>query len=408
MITGRKKTPMVASAKNAAWLYRQADFNAMFEVIRRQDSNLHRYLSTVDIKMWTCSHFPGDRYDIMTSNFAECINGVLKEERAFPIAYFVDSIRKLLSRWFAERREKAVSLKTNFTDAVELALHMRHANMGTLAVQHIDANRSYVTDGVLNCMVDLEKRSCTCRQYDLDKIPCEHAIKVAQSRKIAEANLVDPVYTKGYLVAAYAEPINPTDEDLIPPPDVLSQVCLPPEIGKQRGRPKMKRYLSTIEKAKKFKRQLLKKRNQPLSTSNPPPARKEGNQTSRKTTTKKRCRSPAPSTPLKEKQTNPPRRTPSTNPSSRKKPKHSGKMTSPTTPSTTVRKGLFQSSPGPKKPTQGGKKTKGSNTKPNGVRIFQRKTDIIGMKDKRGYVCSKCNKDGHNRSTCKVATLLFG
>lgn len=101
--------------------------------------------------------FPGDRYDIMTSNFAECINGVLKEERAFPIAYFVDSIRKLLSRWFAERREKAVSLKTNFTDAVELALHMRHANMGTLAVQHIDANRSYDTGGDLNCMVDLEK-----------------------------------------------------------------------------------------------------------------------------------------------------------------------------------------------------------------------------------------------------------
>ncbi|XP_018460194.2 uncharacterized protein LOC108831127 [Raphanus sativus] len=290
---------MVALAKNAAWVCQQADFNAMFEVIRRQNSNLHRYLTTADIKMWTHSHFPGDRYDIMISNFAECINGVLKEERAFPIAYFVDSIRKLLSRWFAERREKAVSLKTNFTDAVELALHMRHANMGTLAVQHIDANRSYDTGGDLNCMVDLEKRSCTCRQYDLDKISCEHAIKVAQSRKIAEANLVDPVYTKGYLVAAYAEPINPTHEDLIPPADVLSQVCLPPEICKQRGRSKMKRYLSAIEKAKRFKRQLLKKRNQPLSTSNPPPARKEGNQTSQKTSTKKHCRSPAPKYAIK-------------------------------------------------------------------------------------------------------------
>ncbi|KAJ4902161.1 Uncharacterized protein Rs2_16112 [Raphanus sativus] len=171
--------------------------------------------------------------------------------------------------------------------------------MGTLAVQHIDANRSYDTGGDLNCMVDLEKRSCTCRQYDLDKISCEHAIKVAQSRKIAEANLVDPVYTKGYLVAAYAEPINPTHEDLIPPADVLSQVCLPPEICKQRGRSKMKRYLSAIEKAKRFKRQLLKKRNQPLSTSNPPPARKEGNQTSQKTSTKKHCRSPAPKYAIK-------------------------------------------------------------------------------------------------------------
>ena len=147
---------MVDVAKNTAWLCRRSDFDAMFEVIRQQDSALHRYLTDADIKMWTRSHFPGDRYDIMTSNFAECINGVLKEERAFPIAYFVDSIRKLLSRWFAERREKAVSLKTNFTAKVEHELHSRHANMGTLVVQHIDANRSHVTGGDANCIVNLE------------------------------------------------------------------------------------------------------------------------------------------------------------------------------------------------------------------------------------------------------------
>ncbi|KAF2562424.1 hypothetical protein F2Q70_00016964 [Brassica cretica] len=159
--------------------------------------------------------------------------------------------------------------------------------MGTLTVQHIDPNRSYVTGGDFNCMVDLEKRSCTCKQYDLDKIPCEHAIKVAKCRKIVEATLVDPLYTKGYLVEAYTDPINPTDDDLIPPADVLSQVCLPPAIGKQRSRPKMKRYLSAIEKAKQFKRKLLKKKNQTMSTSNPPPTSKEGNQSPRITSTKK-------------------------------------------------------------------------------------------------------------------------
>ncbi|KAH0903774.1 hypothetical protein HID58_043277 [Brassica napus] len=41
----------------------------------------------------------------------------------------------------------------------------------------IRAATIYVTGGDFNCMVDLEKRSCTCKQYDLDKIPCEHAIK---------------------------------------------------------------------------------------------------------------------------------------------------------------------------------------------------------------------------------------
>ncbi|KAL0886314.1 hypothetical protein Bca101_010297 [Brassica carinata] len=108
------------------------------------------------------------------------------------VALAKKAVEKVAFKRFAERREKAVSLKTNFTGAVELALHMRYANMGTLAVQHIDANRSDVTGTQLKCMVDLEKRTCTCKQFDLDKILCEHAIKVAQSRKIDEATLVDP------------------------------------------------------------------------------------------------------------------------------------------------------------------------------------------------------------------------
>ncbi|KAF2583691.1 hypothetical protein F2Q70_00036557 [Brassica cretica] len=74
--------------------------------------------------------------------------------------------------------------------------------MGTLTVQHIDSNRSYVTGGDFNCMVDLEKRSCT-------------------------STLVDPLYTKGYLVEAYTDPINPTDEDLIPPMYLVKCVCHP-------------------------------------------------------------------------------------------------------------------------------------------------------------------------------------
>lgn len=256
------------------------------------------------------------------------------------------------------------------------------------------------------------QRSCTCKQYDIEKIPCAHVIKVAKCRKIGEHTLVDPLYSKGYLVAAYTEPINPIDEDLMPPADVLSQVCLPPKMGKQRGRPKMKRYLSAIEKAKRFKRKQLKKKNQTMSTSNPPPATPEGKLTSRNTSTKKRCRSQSPGTPINQKLANiPRRRTPSTNPSTRKKPKYSAKITAPTTPTPKVRKVLFQSSPASKTPKQGAKKVlkktnQGAKKATNKTTLYKRRQST--MKEKRKYVCSKCNKGGHNRSTCKLATLLFG
>ena len=139
----------------------------------------------------------------------------------------------------------------------------------------------------------------------------------------------------------------------------------------------------------------------------------EGNQSPRITSTKKRGRNQAPSTPIRQKQTNLPRRTPSTNSSLRKKPKYSAKITVPITPSPRVRKGLFQSSPASKKPTQGAKQTKSKKptqgakkTKSKKATLSQRSQST--MKEKRSYVCTKCNKGGHNRSTCKVATLLFG
>ena len=44
-MTGFKK-PMVDLVKKAAQVYRQVEFDEIFEVIRRQDSKLHHYLET--------------------------------------------------------------------------------------------------------------------------------------------------------------------------------------------------------------------------------------------------------------------------------------------------------------------------------------------------------------------------
>lgn len=104
------------------------------------------------------------------------------------------------------------------------------------------------------------QKSCTCKQYDLEKIPCEHAIKAALSRNIEEETLVEDSYTKNYVYAAWSKAFNPRDEDLIPPPEVLSETCLPPIVKILYGRRNVKRYKSAIEKVKRYKRhQFLKK-----------------------------------------------------------------------------------------------------------------------------------------------------
>lgn len=91
---------------------------------------------------------------------------------------------------------------------------------------------------------------CTCRVYDIDKIPCEHALAAAKKRRnISEVTLVHPYYTKNYWCNAYAESISPEDVELESPIDIANKRCLPPDERRGAGRPKKSRYLSALEKA---------------------------------------------------------------------------------------------------------------------------------------------------------------
>lgn len=152
-----KKNPMIEYARRAAYACRGAEFTKLFEVIRRQESQIARYLEESDPRLWARSQFPGDRYDVMTSNICESINSALKEDRSFPVSYFVDAVRNLLTKWFSERRTAATNLKTPLTEKAELILHLKHSKTGELTAHHIDSNSSHVRGGEFDCVVDLEK-----------------------------------------------------------------------------------------------------------------------------------------------------------------------------------------------------------------------------------------------------------
>lgn len=56
---------------------------------------------------WSRANFPGERYNIMTSNIAEQLNNALVEGRTSPIMELVFFIQRMMTRWFAARRKKA-------------------------------------------------------------------------------------------------------------------------------------------------------------------------------------------------------------------------------------------------------------------------------------------------------------
>ena len=60
--------------KKAARCFRMSDFTQIFEEIEAINPALHAYLQRADVRLWTRVHFPGERYNLMTTNIAESMN----------------------------------------------------------------------------------------------------------------------------------------------------------------------------------------------------------------------------------------------------------------------------------------------------------------------------------------------
>ncbi|CAL8174561.1 unnamed protein product [Prunus armeniaca] len=112
-----------------------------------------------------------------------------------------------------------------------------------------------VLDGDMNGLVHLQNYSCTCRKFDLEQLPCKHAIAVCRHLKLNPYSFASLYYTRATWAAAYAESIYP-----VPPqgtwviPENVQNVNLLPPISKvMPGRRKTQRIPSKGEDSQERK-----------------------------------------------------------------------------------------------------------------------------------------------------------
>ncbi|KAL0655426.1 hypothetical protein Bca4012_076010 [Brassica carinata] len=174
-------------------------------------------------KSWESSHFPGERYNIMTSNLAESWNLVLRDEREYPVILLVEFIRKKIMSWFTSRRD---------------------------AIKDVEAGLTPKVSSFLAANFEI------CGGYDVRKLsmPCSHAIAAALKANVKVEGLIGDVYTINYLKAAYAEHVLPPvelDSGHRLADDVASITLNPPATRRPPGRPRKKRLFSHEEDTQK-------------------------------------------------------------------------------------------------------------------------------------------------------------
>ncbi|XP_010507131.1 PREDICTED: uncharacterized protein LOC104783707 [Camelina sativa] len=240
--------------KKAADAFRLVDFHTTFNQIEALNPALHDYLERGDVRQWTRVHFPGDRYNLLTSNIAESMNKVMSHARGFPIVELLETIRSMMTRWFSDRRNDALKMNTSLTRGVEKILQSRVDYAKLLNVQDIDAHQIQVTSASSLHVVNVKDKKCTCCRFDLEKLPCAHAIAAAEHRKVSRISMSHPYFYTNYLYSSYENTIMPRDFAQSVPEAVAKDVCLPPIPRQQAGRPKNSRIKSALEIAMEKKK----------------------------------------------------------------------------------------------------------------------------------------------------------
>ncbi|XP_024014500.1 uncharacterized protein LOC112088451 [Eutrema salsugineum] len=133
------------------------------------------------LEKWARWNFKGDKYNLDTSNACESMNNVFKKARKYALLPLIDAYVEKVSEWFNMYRNNiaGASYSKKRVPFVENELHKQCAIATKLDVTELNLpGLEYSVVGVdgKSYLVNLDTKSCGCHMFDIDKIPCVHAI----------------------------------------------------------------------------------------------------------------------------------------------------------------------------------------------------------------------------------------
>ncbi|XP_022867142.1 uncharacterized protein LOC111386884 [Olea europaea var. sylvestris] len=168
---------IVSFFRKAAETYSNEECNRYMVEMGSKSFPTWDYLMKMGIEHWERLYFSERRYNMMTSNNVESLNVLFKRDRELPILSQIENIRTKLQQWFYDRRAESHNCTSVLAPAQEVKLFKATRKLN---VEPLDESR-FAVECVRHTtyMVDLIDGTCTCKQFQLESFPCEHAIAVA-------------------------------------------------------------------------------------------------------------------------------------------------------------------------------------------------------------------------------------
>ncbi|XP_015075318.1 uncharacterized protein LOC107019298 [Solanum pennellii] len=210
--------------------YKQSEFDELMKKVELVDVRVKNYLESAGYEKWARVYATVDRGMVMTSNIAECINACLFEARELPVYDFLKKVRQMIERWNLKNHTFASHTFTTLcgrpqemlvaNEEASLRMKVVPSNNYVFSVHH--EGRTYI--------VCLENKTCTCKRFQIDEIPCSHAWTVLKKKHFDVGTYCSDLYKPSNLLNTYSISIRrlPDQNEWNVPGYIKDQIVQPP------------------------------------------------------------------------------------------------------------------------------------------------------------------------------------
>ncbi|XP_062089370.1 uncharacterized protein LOC133795917 [Humulus lupulus] len=172
------------------------EFQKRMRELRETSENAYNWLSLKTPSEWSRSHFSEMvKCDMLLNNLCESFNAAIVDARDKPIITLLEKIRYWLMSRFFNKRE---SLKKWIHPVGKRILQVVEKNKSI--AKNCLTTRAATYQFQVDCPnnesfdVDLQKRTCSCRRFQLTGIPCGHALAAIWT---SGAEIMDYIQERG-------------------------------------------------------------------------------------------------------------------------------------------------------------------------------------------------------------------
>ncbi|CAN1325008.1 hypothetical protein LINPERPRIM_LOCUS33339, partial [Linum perenne] len=233
-------------------------FNRHKEQLCKENVAACEAMVKINPKHWSRAYFSTlVKCDSVDNNLSESFNALILEARHKPVFSMLEDIRTMCMEQIAVKMTLAKKWKSSFCPKIlrKLAAHAKETRYCRIISNGKEGYEvRYKSED--HFTVQLDESKCSCRSWDLNGIPCPHAITCIISEGQDPQQFISECYAVQQYWSTYDHAVSPMDGHKSWVPSKYDPV-LPPISRKMPGRPKKNRVKSVEEKedmARKRKR----------------------------------------------------------------------------------------------------------------------------------------------------------